>query len=301
MLPGPGVATGGPGAPGMTAPGTTERTDGVIVTTPIGSALVDLPISAIRPNSYQPRTHFDEESLDSLTESVRLLGVLQPILVRADGDDAYELIAGERRWRAARRAGLTEIPAVVRKVDDSTSLEHALVENLHRQDLNPIEEAAAYQQLIEEFSLTHDEVARRVGRSRVTITNTLRLTQLSPSIQRMVLDGALAAGHARALLGTPDRGYQEALARRAVTEGLSVRAVEEAVRLRAELGSSPARKKSPTSAQRPAGLLELEQLLSDRLETRVRVELGPKKGRMVIEFADIEDLERVYRAMTPER
>ena len=196
------------------------------------SALLDVPISSIRPNPHQPRTHFDEEELNSLTASIRAVGLLQPVLVRRAGIDEYELIAGERRWRAARRAGLQTIPALVRTVDDVASVEQALIENLHRADLNAMEEAGAYQQLIDDFGLTHEQMALRVGRSRATISNTLRLFQLPPSIQRLVIDGQLSAGHARALLGTPDRNFQEALAARAVSQGLSVRAVEEAVRER---------------------------------------------------------------------
>ncbi|MBV8692338.1 MAG: ParB/RepB/Spo0J family partition protein, partial [Actinobacteria bacterium] len=204
-----------------------------------GSALLELPVSAIRPNNFQPRSHFDEDALASLTASVRELGVLQPILVRQNDDGAYELIAGERRWRAAKRAGLQTVPALVRSATDADSLEQALVENLHRQDLNPLEEAAAYQQLIEDFRLTHDELATRVGKSRAAISNTLRLFQLPPGIQRLVAEGQLSAGHARALLGTPDRAYQEALARRAVGEGLSVRAVEDAIKARGEQAPAP--------------------------------------------------------------
>lgn len=271
------------------------------------SALLELPVGAVSPNSFQPRRTFDEESLASLTASVRELGVLQPILVRPAGDDGtFELVAGERRWRAAKRAGLQTIPAIVRATSDVSSLEQALVENLHRQDLNALEEAAAYQQLIEDFNLTHDEVAVRVGKSRSAISNGLRLFQLPPGIQRLVAEGLLSAGHARALLGTPDRGFQESLAKKAVAEGLSVREVEEAVRQRGELagqlGGTPTGGSSgrPPSgkALRPPGLLELEDLLSSYLDTRVKVEVGAKKGRLVIDFATLEDLERIYRAMT---
>ena len=188
---------------------------------------------------------------------------------------------------------------MIRTVDDGSSLEQALVENLHRQDLNPLEEAAAYQQLISDFKLTHDEIAARVGRSRAAISNTLRLFQLSASLQRMVMDGQLSAGHARALLGTPDRGFQESLGRRVVAENMSVRAVEEAVKLRADLAQA---KSAPRDTQvagpRAAGLVELEQVLGEYFDTRVQVELGAKKGRIIIEVADLEDLERVYRAMT---
>jgi ParB family chromosome partitioning protein len=261
------------------------------------SSLLDIPITDIRPNSHQPRTHFDEDTLTSLTASIRELGVLQPVLVRSIGDDKFELIAGERRWRAARRAGLPTIPALVRTASDVAAVEQALVENLHRQDLNPLEEAGAYQQLIEDFGLTHEQLAIRVGKSRAAISNTLRLFQLPPAIQRLVVDGQLSAGHARALLGTPDRAFQEALARRAVAEDLSVRAVEDAVRARNDLGvAAPA--PSRHTRLRPPGILELENLLSQYLETTVKVDMGSRKGRMVVEFASLEDLERIYRAMT---
>ncbi|HET7654130.1 MAG TPA: ParB/RepB/Spo0J family partition protein [Acidimicrobiales bacterium] len=276
-----------------------------------------MPIASIRPNTYQPRSIFDEEALGSLTASIAEVGVLQPVLVRqlddaTDGHD-YELIAGERRLRAAKRAGLQTIPALVRTADDVAALEQALVENLHREDLNALEEAAAYQQLIEDFSLTHEQVATRVGKSRAAISNTLRLFQLPPSIQRLVGESQLSAGHARALLGTPDRAYQEALARRAVAEGLSVREVEEAVRERSALsptaaaedgalpagagGASGGTSGSPGRRLRPPGILELEELLSDHLDTRVKVDMGARKGRIVVEFSDLEDLERIYRAM----
>jgi ParB family chromosome partitioning protein len=240
---------------------------------------------------------FDEETLSALTASIRELGVLQPVLVRPVADQHYELIAGERRWRAARRAGLQTIPALVRTVTDEASLEQALVENLHREDLNALEEAAAYQQLIEDFHLTHDELAVRVGKSRAAISNTLRLFQLTPSVQRLVAEGQLSAGHARALLGTPDRAFQEALARRAVAEGLSVRSVEQAVKERNE-GDGRSRTDSRVPARlRPPGLLELEELLSGYLDTRVKVDMSAKRGKVVIEFADLEDLERISTVM----
>ena len=268
-----------------------------------GSALRELPLTSIGPNQFQPRTRFDEEALASLTASVNELGILQPVLVRpldlpGPGGEQYELVAGERRLRAAKRAGLQTIPALVRTTDDASSLEHALVENLHREDLHALEEAAAYQQLIEDFHLTHEEVGTRVGKSRTAVTNALRLFQLPPSIQKLVADGQLTAGHARALLGTPDRAYQEALARRAVGEGLSVREVEDAVRVRTELTPRPEPTAGPGRRLRPPGLLELEELLSTHLDTRVKVDMGAKKGRVVIEFATLEDLERIYRAMT---
>lgn len=270
-----------------------------------GSALIEVPVGNIVASSFQPRRHFEEERLASLTASVRELGVLQPVLVRPGKDEGtYELIAGERRWRAAKRAGLQTMPALVKEVGDDASLEQALVENLHRQDLNPLEEAAAFNQLIEDFHLTHEELARRVGKSRTAVTNTLRLFQLPPAIQRLVAEGQLAEGHARALLGTPDRAFQEALAKRAVSSGLSVRAVEEAVRARNRAGDEqeaggPASSATKVARRlRPPGLLELEALLSDHLDTRVKVEMGTKKGRVVIEFGSLEDLERVYRLMT---
>jgi ParB family transcriptional regulator, chromosome partitioning protein len=267
------------------------------------SALLEVPMTSIRPNPHQPRSHFDEETMASLAASIREIGVLQPVLVRPLGEDQYELIAGERRLRAARRAGLQSIPALVKGVTDVASLEQALVENLHRQDLNPLEEAGAYQQLIEDFGLTHDQVSARVGRSRAAVSNTLRLFQLPPSIQRLVAEGQLSAGHARALLGTPDRSFQEALARRAVAEGLSVREVEDAVRARNDLGEAvgpvtPGRAATAGPRLRPPGILELEDLLSQHLDTRVRVNMGPRRGKVVIEFAGLEDLERIYRAMT---
>ncbi len=270
------------------------------------ATFVDIPVTDIRPNSHQPRNHFDEESLVTLTASVRELGVLQPILVRtSEGTSSYELIAGERRWRAAKRAGLPTIPAIVRSASEMASMEQALVENLHRQDLNPLEEAAAYHALIDEFGLTHEALATRVGRSRAAISNTLRLSQLPSAAQKLVAEGQLSAGHARALLGTPDRNFQEALARRAVAEQMSVRGVEEAVRARTEGSHHPAARRTKTAGKlRPPGILELEDLLSAHLDTRVKVDLGSKRGRVTIDFATLEDLERIYRAMIepkPER
>jgi len=278
-------------------------------------------MTSIRPNPLQPRTRFDEEAMTSLASSIREVGVLQPILVRETGEDEYELIAGERRWRAARRAGLQTIPVLVQSASDVHSLEQALVENLHREDLNPLEEAGAFQQLVDEFGYTHEQVAARVGKSRTVVTNTLRLLQLPAGVQRALADGALSAGHARALLGTPDRNFQEDMAKKAVAEGLTVRAVEEAVRRHGSGSESdPATPGSdtngvttpsqdalqtgpgvtPASVRRrlPApGVLELEELLSTRLNTRVKVEMGAKRGRVVIDFATLEDLERIYKLM----
>jgi ParB family chromosome partitioning protein len=258
--------------------------------------LEEVPVAAIRPNKYQPREHFDEEALGGLAESIREVGVLQPVLVRPAGD-GYELVAGERRWRAARRAGLQTIPALIRDTDDEASVQQALVENLHRDDLNPLEEAAAYQQLIEDFGLTHEQVGERVGRSRTYVSNLLRLMQLPPAVQRSVKEGRLSMGHARALLGTPDRAFQEHLAKRAVEADLSVRDVEEAVRTRQQ-APAPGAKKPAASPLRPPGLLELEQLLGYQLDTKVRISMSGRRGRVSIDFADLDDLERIYRLMT---
>ncbi len=276
--------------------------------------LEELALDSIVPNPHQPRAHFDEESLSELAASIREIGVLQPILVRPT-DTGYEILAGERRWRAARRAGLAVIPAVVRTTDDLGSVERALIENLHRQDLTPLEEAAAYQQLVDDFEFTHEQVASRVGKSRSAITNTLRLMSLPPSIQHLLADGRLSAGHAKALLGTPDRAFQEQLARRAAAEAWSVRAVEEAVRDRSNglspvlddpepvvegstTGPSDRVVARPPSRLRAPGLLELEELLADRLSTKVAVSMGAKRGKLVIDFADLEDLERLYHLMS---
>jgi len=266
------------------------------------SALLDLPVAVIQANPFQPRISFDEEALASLTASIRAVGVLQPVLVRPTPNGSYQLIAGERRWRAAKRAGLPTIPAIVREVGDLPSIEQALIENLHRQDLSPLEEAGAYQQLIEDFGLTHDQLSTRIGKSRAAITNTLRLFQLPPAVQKMLGEGQLTAGHARALLGTPDRAFQELLARRVVADQLSVRAVEEAVRERNEVGSTAVGVREHSSPKlRPPGILELEDLLAAHLDTHVKVNLGVGRGRVVIDFATLEDLERIYRAMTESR
>lgn len=275
-------------------------TEGATAPTASSAGLQDLPVSSIEPNRHQPRTVFDEEALNSLVESIRSLGVLQPILVRAaDGEGRYELIAGERRWRAARRAGLATVPAVVKTVEEMGALEQAVVENLHRADLNPLEEAAAYQQLIDDFGLTQEQAAKRVGKSRSAVANLLRLFQLPPSVQRLLGDGSISAGHAKVLLSTPDRAFQEALAKRIVAEDLSVRAAEQIIRERESIEEqlAPSGGEPPAGRQRlrPPGLLELEELLSSRLDTRVKVEMGAKKGRVNIEFANLEDLERIYR------
>ena len=300
------------------------------------SALREVPIGNIKPNPRQPRVNFDEETMASLAASIKELGVLQPVLVRRIGGEAsdeFELIAGERRWRASRRAGLHTIPVLIQTSDDTHSLEQALVENLHRQDLNVLEEAAAYQQLIEEFGYTHDQVATRVGKSRTAVTNILRLLQLPSGVQRLLAEGQISSGHARALLGTPDRGYQEVLARRSVADGLTVRAIEELVRVHndetngvvrdigtapgigaagsadgsgqvgpapvpsvREVDGSPGGGTGPRQLP-PPGILELEELLSSHLNTRVKVDMSAKRGKVVVEFATLEDLERIYKLM----
>jgi ParB family transcriptional regulator, chromosome partitioning protein len=275
---------------------------GALIPAPVGDVggLQELPVAAIRPNRYQPRQEFDEEALGGLAESIREVGVLQPVLVRPAGD-GYELVAGERRWRAARRAGLQTIPALVRDTDDEAAVQQALVENLHRDDLNPLEEAAAYQQLIEDFGLTHEQVGERVGRSRAYVSNLLRLMQLPPAVQRSVKEGKLNMGHARALLGTPDRAFQEHLAKRTVEQDLSVRQVEEAVRERQQAPTPGAKRSDGKGSLRPPGLLELEELLGEQLDTTVRISMSGRRGKLSIEFADLEDLERIYRLMTDGR
>ncbi len=259
--------------------------------------LREIPVSAVEANEYQPREVFDEDALGGLTDSVRELGVLQPILVRPSGEDSYELIAGERRWRAARRAGLSTIPAIVRDINDQTSLEHALVENLHRQDLNALEEAAAFQQLIDEFGLTQEQVATRTGKSRSAVANTLRLFQLPGAVQRMVAVGELTAGHARALLGFPDPQFQLELAGRVVAEGLNVRQVEGEVRKALGKVEEPDNKPMGTTRPQTAAELEVQDVLGSLLDTRVKVQQGTGVGKIVISFADDADLDRIFRAI----
>ena len=261
----------------------------------LGASFQELPLDSIVPNPFQPREEFDEAGIGSLADSIEQVGVLQPILVRPTGEGEFQLIAGERRWRAARQAGLTLIPAIVREVRDVGALEQAVVENLHRQDLNALEEAAAFQQLIDDFGFTQEELARRVGKSRPSVTNTLRLLNLPPAIQGLLIDGRLAAAHARALLPVEDRVEQQRLAELAVAEGWSVRQVEAAVKEGAPAPPTPKEEPTEPGTTRPAALLELEELLSDHLDTRVAVQTGAKRGKIVIEFADLDDLERLYR------
>jgi len=264
-----------------------------------GAHYKEIEVSAITPNPRQPRRAFDEEALDELAESIRQVGLLQPVVVRAAGPGWYELIMGERRWRACQRAGLTEIGAIVKQTQDNELLRDALIENLHRQQLDPLEEAAAYQQLLDDFGATHEELARKIGRSRPHISNTLRLLNLPPAVQKRVAAGVLSAGHARALLSLEDPDAQERLASRIVAEGLSVRAVEEIVAV--GLDESPPRRAARTGTRSPTapGLRHLADRLSDLFETRVKVELGRRKGKIVVEFATIDDLERIVKAMSP--
>ncbi|MFB6821649.1 ParB/RepB/Spo0J family partition protein [Streptomyces virginiae] len=265
-----------------------------------GATFAELPMGAITPNPRQPREVFDEDALAELVTSIQEVGLLQPVVVRQSAPGRYELIMGERRWRACREAGLEAIPAIIRATDDEKLLLDALLENLHRAQLNPLEEAAAYDQLLRDFKCTHDQLADRIGRSRPQVSNTLRLLKLSPSVQRRVAAGVLSAGHARALLSVDDSEAQDKLAHRIVAEGLSVRAVEEIVTLMASEPSSVVKPKGPRAGARVAPALnELATRLSDRFETRVKVDLGQKKGKITVEFASMEDLERILGTLAP--
>ncbi|MBS4753188.1 ParB/RepB/Spo0J family partition protein [Nocardioides sp. zg-ZUI104] len=262
-----------------------------------GAYFAELPVGQIRPNAVNPRTVFDEDAMAELVHSIREIGLLQPVVVRKTADDAYELVMGERRWRATQAAGLETIPAIVRETDDTDMLRDALLENLHRSNLNPLEEAAAYQQLLEDFSCTHEELAQRIGRSRPQISNTLRLLKLSPAVQRRVAAGVLSAGHARALLAVGEGEEQDRLAQRVVAEGISVRALEEIVALGDGSGGTTARPRR--SRPKAPGLEDLSERLGDRLETRVKVDLGKSKGRITIEFANTGDLKRIVELIDP--
>ncbi|WP_313662825.1 ParB/RepB/Spo0J family partition protein [Cellulosimicrobium cellulans] len=266
-----------------------------------GARFAEVPTASIRPNPRQPRTVFDEGDLDELVGSIREIGVLQPIVVRPvpREDGSFELIMGERRWRATQAAGLDVIPAIIRETDDADLLRDALLENLHRSALNPLEEAAAYRQLLDDFGCTHEELAERISRSRPQISNTLRLLRLPPLVQRRVAAGVLSAGHARALLGLTDGAEIERLAQRIVAEGLSVRATEEIVAMGGLDGERRA-PRAPRAGQRSAAIDELAHRLSDRFETRVKVDLGKNKGRLTVEFASVEDLNRILDVMAPD-
>lgn len=289
-----GTGVGPPGAAGSQAPTVSRETGGTVA----GAVYREIETSAITPNPRQPRQVFDEEALAELEHSIREFGLMQPIVVRELEPDRFELIMGERRWRASQRVGMDRIPAIVRKTQDDAMLRDALLENIHRVQLNPLEEASAYQQLLEEFGVTHDQLAERIGRSRPVITNTIRLLRLPLPVQRRVAAGVLSAGHARALLALEEPSRQEDLASRIVAEGLSVRATEEAVTLaKSEENTKPATKQSARKQLEAPGLQGLAEKLSDRLDTKVRVELGRRKGRIVVEFGSVDDLERLAELM----
>ncbi|MDX6358876.1 MAG: ParB family transcriptional regulator, chromosome partitioning protein [Nocardioidaceae bacterium] len=292
------IPTGPPaGEPGETSqPTVTGTGGGEQPAVPSGAYFAEIPIGQITPNRVQPREVFDEDAMAELVHSIREVGLLQPVVVRATGPDAFELVMGERRWRAAQAAGLEQVPAIVRQTDDGDMLRDALLENLHRSQLNPLEEAAAYAQLLEDFSCTHEELAERIGRSRPQISNTIRLLKLSPAVQRRVAAGVLSAGHARSLLAVPDADQQDRLASRVVAEGISVRGLEELVAVGAAESTQPTvRRNRPTAP----GLADLAERLSDRFETRVKVDLGQRKGRISVEFASMDDLRRIVDIMDP--
>ena len=294
--PAPSSSTNGNGTARAATPGESGSSDGLL---PVpGASFAELPVDAIRPNPRQPRSVFDEEALAELVSSIREIGVLQPVVVRPVGD-GYELIMGERRWRATQEAGLDTIPAIIRETDDADLLRDALLENLHRSQLNPLEEAAAYQQLLDDFGCTHEELATRIHRSRPQISNTLRLLKLPPLVQRRVAAGVISAGHARALLGLADAAAMERLAQRIVSEGLSVRTVEEIVALGGD-EEAPARRVQPRAGVRNEALDDLASRLSDRFETRVKVALGKSRGRLTVEFASVQDLNRILELLAPE-
>ncbi len=309
-----GAAPGGPGPAGI-AQGTTgsnghqhavgpaamdEAVDSGL--RPVsGAYFEEVAVGAITPNPRQPRQTFDEDALEELAASITEVGLLQPVVVRKLGGGNYELVMGERRWRASQLAGLEFIPAIVRETPDTDMLRDALLENLHRQQLDPLEEAAAYQQLLDDFGATHEQLAQKVGRSRPHISNTLRLLNLPPAVQKRLAAGVISAGHARALLSLEDPRAQEDLAQRIVAEGLSVRSVEEIVSVRTAEDTSTRQSRKPAAAKPVApGLRHLSDRLSDLFETRVKVEMGQRKGKIVVEFATIDDLERIVRAMSPE-
>jgi len=278
---------------------TPSKASGLDALIPKGNELAsgyrEIPVKNIQPNKNQPRQNFAEEELDSLIASIQIVGILQPIAVRPTGNDMFELISGERRWRASKKIGLEFIPAVIRQVDDEAALEHALMENIHRAGLNPLEEAAAYQHLIDEFQLTQDEVAKRVGKNRATITNSLRLIKLPPAIHAYIISGEITSGHARSLVSINNSKQQIALAKRIVKENWTVRQLE-AYRQKMAGKGKAGNKKTHTKSQ---VVLELEEFLANKLSTRVSISLGSKglPGKAVIEFADLEDLERIVSGL----
>jgi len=262
-----------------------------------GASFAELPIGQIRPNAAQPRQVFDEDAMAELVHSIREVGLLQPIVVRRAGPDSYELVMGERRWRASQQAGLDAIPAIIRDTDDTDMLRDALLENLHRSQLNPLEEASAYAQLLDDFGITHEELAQRIGRSRPQISNTIRLLKLGPAVQRRVAAGVLSAGHARSLLAVEDPELQDRLAQRVIAEGISVRGLEEIVAV-GDTGAAGPRRATRAKPTAP-GLAELADRLSDRFETRVKIDLGRAKGKVTVEFATMDDLRRIVDVMDP--
>ena len=307
-----GTMTGAPGPDG--ANGTASATTGAVgfadasgvnqeadtgLRQVAGAYFEEVAVGSITPNLRQPRRTFDEDALDELAASITEVGLLQPVVLRKIGDGNYELVMGERRWRASQRAGLEYIPAIVRETPDNDMLRDALLENLHRQQLDPLEEAAAYQQLLDDFGATHEQLAQKIGRSRPHISNTLRLLNLPPAVQKRVAAGVISAGHARAILSLDDPQAQERLAQRIVAEGLSVRSVEEIVALGDDGPVKQSRKPTTAKPVAPA-LRHLSDRLSDLFETRVKVEMGRSKGKIVVEFATIDDLERIVKAMSPE-
>jgi ParB family transcriptional regulator, chromosome partitioning protein len=295
----PGSAAGAGGTAGMAGSGVAAAMAGQQPTAVPGAYFDEIPVAAITPNPRQPRQIFDEEALSELADSIRVVGLLQPVVVRQVLPGRYEIVMGERRWRACQLADLDVVPAIVRETADTDLLRDALIENLHREQLNALEEAAAYQQLLDDFSATHDELARRIGRSRPHISNTIRLLNLPVAVQKRVAAGVLSAGHARALLSVDDPEAQEKLAHRIVAEGLSVRAVEEIVAMGQAEPATPAGRRRIGKAPVAPALKDLADKLSDVFETRVRVELGQRRGKIVVEFASLDDLERIVRSMSP--
>lgn len=297
-----GSSPSGGAAPAANAAADFREESGVELVEVPGARFAEIPVSDIHPNRKQPRNVFDEDDMAELVHSVREIGVLQPIVVRTStesGSEPYELVMGERRWRAVQAAGLETIPAIIRDTTDDDLLRDALLENLHRSQLNPLEEAAAYQQLLEDFGTTHEQLADRIGRSRPQVSNTLRLLKLPPLVQRRVAAGVLSAGHARALLSLPDAAAMERLAQRIVAEGMSVRATEEAVTLYQD-PAKPAKNNIPRPGARHERLDYLASSLSDRLDTNVKISLGVRKGKVSIEFASVEDLNRIMDVLAPD-
>ena len=288
----PAPPTRVPGGDGATVVDGLSEVDGILSPVP-GARFAEVAVDSIQPNPKQPRTVFDEEALAELKTSIDEVGFLQPIVVRETAPQQYELVMGERRWRAAQALGRSVIPAIIRDTKDDAMLRDALLENIHRADLNPLEEAAAYQQLLDEFGATHEELAKRIGRSRPQISNTIRLLNLPAPVQRRVAAGVLSAGHARALLAMEHSDQQEALATRIVAEGLSVRATEELVALAAADGPTKAAPAKRRARPHAPALTDLAERLSDRFDTRVRVDIGRSKGKITIEFATVDDLERI--------